>query len=132
MADGEIVTSGTHVISGVTETGDFVYGSGTIFVTSNNGVASGIAIHTTISGGGTQIIADGGVDSGAEISAGGLEIVSAGGLASGTIVSVGGTLEVFSGATIDTITLQSGGIFAVASGYVQNDQNNLTAADGTI
>ncbi len=132
----------TFISAGGTATGTTVQDNG---FNPNSGLASGgqavegVAISTLVASGGFELVAEGGVTSGALVLKGGGELlglfagagtglavgmtvdggtafVQAGGTASGTTVTNGGVLTVFSGGTDSHASVESGGTVNVSSG----------------
>ena len=89
-------------------------------------LSGGTAIGTTVSSGGTEIVASGGVDIGATLDGIGLLKVLSGGVATSDTVGSGDVLIVSAGGTAIDMTIDSGGTAIIAHGGILDVQVSAT------
>jgi autotransporter passenger strand-loop-strand repeat protein len=126
-----IASAGTGLLlSGHTESGVIVTGSGSVLlvlsgamesgsIITSNGVDlldGGVGSGTIVTSGGVEVEVGGGAASGSIIVSGGVEVVTGGGSAHGVIIGVSGVDVVVGGATQTGAIVQSGGVDVVVSG----------------
>jgi antigen 43 len=113
-----LITSG-QTISGVT------VGSSSLLDVG----AGGLAVSTTVIGGGVETVSSGGTVSGTVVSSGATLAVLGGGSAAGTIVESGGTFTVLSGGTATSFVISSGGQAAVKEVVSSGEVSSGLVAD---
>ena len=137
MSSGAAVLSVTNLItSGETISGVTVGSSSLLDVG-----AGGLALSTTVIGGGVEIVSSGGTVSGTVVSSGATLDILGGGSAAGTIVESGGTFVVLAGGTATSFVVSSGGEASykqvvssgvVSSGLVADSVTSIYVLSGSV